>query len=91
MRITVTQDDIDMGCKSHNENCPLARAASRAFGYPVRVDGFEIYSVDKGGFTHNLATLPRRASEFVRDFDLGRTMQPFTFTVTLLAREDAAK
>lgn len=35
MKVTVTQDDIDHGCRTNGWECPVARALIRASGMPA--------------------------------------------------------
>jgi hypothetical protein len=79
MKIQVTARDIRVGtklCKSSSacEVCPIALAASRAFGLPCLVTG-RIY-VELG----HVFSMSGKALKFMRDFDGGKKVLPFGFT-----------
>jgi hypothetical protein len=82
-KISVTQEDIDRGVRSHAGWCPIARAIKRTlFGKPgaplipdadVKVGH---YAVD---IQDGRAYLPQEAVEFIQDFDVDRPVKPFEF------------
>lgn len=80
MKIEVTQEDIDGGCRESAGHCPIALALARATGCPVSV-GPGSCSVRKDDGWHHYE-LPLAARRFVRDFD-GNTapVSPFKFTL----------
>lgn len=81
IRIHVTSKDIENGTIGHSGACPIALAARRA--------GLDTVSVD-----HSLVDLsssrdgckeykmPLKAQKFVDDFDSGKKVKPFSFTLT---------
>jgi len=88
MKIKVTQKDIDLAIKyvwKHGVDnselqcfCPLARAAKRAFRKSVSVyDTKIVVSTDES--QDKIFTLTPRAKKFIKDFDKGLKVKPFTF------------
>lgn len=78
MKIEVTQSDIDAGEAAHCVKCPIAIAASRAYGKPVHVY-WDFFYVDS---TPTLRVrVPVEACEFIAAFDAGRPVEPFSFEV----------
>lgn len=65
-RIDVTTDDIRRGVRGDERACPIAHAWNRA---------------TNGGLSLYLPfdNLPAVAQTFLRDFDAGRPVEPFTF------------
>jgi hypothetical protein len=73
---------------SHVSKCPVSLAA-------IRLEGVEDASVTplwirfrwendpEGTLTRNYHDLPLPAQNFIRAFDDGRKVKPFTFTVTI--------
>ncbi len=83
VKVTVTEQHIKRGKKSNTNFCPIALALKGQLGLrSVVVDGDVVeFGVDKegdGGFSINL---PVEAQEFVRAFDDGETVKPFSFTL----------
>lgn len=78
IQIDVTAQDIAEGMPRQPTRCALALAGARAFRGPVSVVGWGIYAGDLA------ALLPREAQHFVSDYDKGRPVQPFSFTLHLL-------
>ena len=86
-RIVVTQRDIDAGCEARRQNglseggnCPVFRAAERAFP-GVRglwVTKTHITNIRNGT---GIARLPDRARVAIDRFDSSGVMEPFQFTV----------
>lgn len=74
--IEVTQEDIDLGEPGSFCRCPIARAATRAFGFPVEV-GSVMYK-GRGG---KLASMPSEAFIFMAAYDRLEPTEPFTFEV----------
>lgn len=62
--ITVTQQDIDRGVKHSGKECPIALAVNRAATL-----GDELWHV----------RYPREVGYFIRDFDAGQPVKPFSF------------
>lgn len=77
--IDVTQEDIDAGSPNRCRSCPVARAVHRATGKPhIVVTRNEILLSGWGRFP-----LPAIAAEFISEFDAGRPVSPFSFTLDL--------
>ena len=80
--VNVTQKDIDEGVAEDCYACPIALAAMRATGckgagvspYYLRL----FYDNEEASYR-----LPRAAERFVLDFDEGKPVEPFSFTVTI--------
>jgi hypothetical protein len=85
--ISVEQRDIDAGVIADCAKCPIARAASRAFGFGVvaRVqDGVNVGFIavlDANYSVVRIRDLPPVATQWMRDFDAGRPVQPIVFDV----------
>lgn len=91
--ITVTQEDIDEGCASDADNCPIAKAITRVYGLPAKVGGslIELYanaSEAKNGVAFGTAKTPKIASVFIAQFDnFGpKSVSPFSFELELPAK-----
>lgn len=75
MRIEVTEDDIATG-SLFSWGCPIAKAISRAMqGEEALVRGT---CVDLE-YAYEPVSLPRAARKFVRDYDAGKPVKPFSF------------
>ncbi len=75
--IEVTQGDIELGIEGSLCGCPIARALSRMFpGF----NGVSRVSCEIDGSRY---MLPDIAREFIRRFDRGLSVAPFTFTLSL--------
>lgn len=82
--ISVTQADIDKGCKGNTENCPVAKAVARAFPTSDWVSvGFMIgvRLTEKGRYCDWVST-PAVARRFIKLFDAGAPVEPFKFKIT---------
>ncbi len=79
LKINVTQEDIDRGEPSRPSGCPIAIALRRLIP-GVIVGTIGIYDASYDKLTRGT---PRRAAEFIRRFDLGQSVKPFRFQVTL--------
>lgn len=93
--ITITQEDITESLATESNHtqgnyrcstCPIARAAKRALGRPVYVDGVDVIThfispFTRRSFVLNRYKMPAVASKFTLDFDNGREVQPFTFSI----------
>lgn len=80
MLIHVTQEDIDKGVRVSCEECPLARAVSRAYGTPIRV-GAELIQFFSSKIDRNSVNLPPEALRFRIAFDKGLPVKPFSFEI----------
>ena len=79
--IKVTKTDIKLGKRENRSSCPIARATRRVTKQRhVGVDECEM----TWGSQYRLwaAELPREAQKFIRAFDKGKPVKPFSFQVT---------
>lgn len=83
MKITVTLDDIQKGCRKCPTDCPVSRAIKRATGEPfIMVCTLGYY---KGtGLSDNLNEFKNpQVTEWIRGFDMGAACcEPFEFELT---------
>lgn len=73
MKITVTKEDIKKGKPEQGESCPIARAIRRQTRKKVHV-GYICLEIN-----HCEYTFPQEAQQFVKDFDAGKPVGPFSF------------
>ena len=83
MKIKVTQKDIEEGFRGSCYDCPIARAFKREVKPTShiqlnvgaeRILHREVYSWDS-------YTLPEKAQTFIKRFDDGKPVKPFTFEI----------
>jgi hypothetical protein len=88
VRVRVEWLDIEAGRRKNCVSCPLALAIHRAAGLPVYVAAEDVGECtgDPGDLGMRLGTLPARARRFVKNFDAGRDVQPFEFTLQIRTR-----
>lgn len=86
IRITVTEEDIARGKRESCTGCPIGRAAKRALGrdFAPEVNPMTLDVLLKGALVA-YAWLPKRAQDFIADFDIKVPVKPFSFTVHLPA------
>lgn len=77
IRVRVTKRDIDNGLRGVCARCPVALALQRRIAPLSDTDGQRWYL---GGGSY-ARPLPLAVSRFVRAYDWGRKVKPFTFTV----------
>jgi len=76
MQIRVTQTDIKNGVENDLCNCPIALAVKRATGLSVvRICCSWIK------YKGNHHDTPDAAIKFIEAFDVGKPVEPFTFTL----------
>jgi len=81
MRVHVTLDHINAGKRTDPEACPIALALCEATGSQGWEVGDDLAhrhdydDLDRCDHWH----LPEVATRFVRDFDAGRPVRPFSF------------
>ena len=84
--LNVTATDIKLGKRQDGEFCPLARAATRLFTNTANLmilvmpKYIEMWTIKPGPMIGRYL-LPEEAIAFVRDFDAGRPVAPFTVEV----------
>ena len=76
MLISVTAEDIKEGRPRLPHKCPIARAATRETGRTCLV-GTRTF---KCGFDPYIR-LPKKARDFVRNFDAGKKVKPISFRI----------
>ncbi|QGJ92042.1 hypothetical protein SEA_KEELAN_78 [Gordonia phage Keelan] len=78
MKVEVTQEDIDLGKPGDPKSCPISRAIQRKRGV-VRATTMpgEAYVTRPDRWTYY--KMPRKAMQFVLDFDQLKSVEPFTF------------
>jgi hypothetical protein len=84
VKIEVTEEDIEKGKQSDGTSCPVALAMMRATGSTyVYVDYIE------SRIAGELIYTPKKAEEFMRDFDSDSEIRPgpFAFEIELEDRE----
>lgn len=83
--INVLQMDIDHGIPQNADACPIARAATRAFGRKCQVS--DVIKVEGNGEL----SLPAVASQFITALDQcgKKSVTPLTFMVAIEEREAA--
>ncbi|MCI0537687.1 MAG: hypothetical protein L0Z50_20935 [Verrucomicrobiales bacterium] len=86
MRIEVTQNDIDKGCEKDCLKCPVALAINRVLRKPyVCYVDIPLIRIRKGrslDFVCEILT-PEVAIDFIRAFDPGRDVSPFSFDLSI--------
>src|SRR5437870_489209 len=89
VKVTVTKEDIQKGRFKNGERCPIARAAKRVLknvNFVARTK-IDFLSRDDEGLTHvESHHTSRAASRFVRAFDNGGKVKPFTFQMRVPTR-----
>lgn len=89
IRITVTQDDINKGAPHNPLCCPIARAIGRKIDSPfVSVKTKEFLYFDDILDEYLTFEMSDRAQEFVKRFDSGESVKPFTFYANEVASHD---
>lgn len=79
IEISVEQKHINKGTKADIISCPINLACITK--YPDAYTGTTIIFLDGKEYF-----LPKTAQKFIRDFDAGRPVKPFTFKLTKLCR-----
>lgn len=79
MIIEVTQDDIDQGVRQTPSSCPIARAASRAFGEPYWAT---YYGLEPAGSDITYYSISDATGGKMAKYDLTGKMTPFRFRAT---------
>lgn len=79
VRINVTKRDIELGKPGEGEGCPIALAARRHPELKGCAVGLGLIGTEALGY--DSMPLPEEARRFVVDFDDGRPVAPFSFTL----------
>lgn len=79
VKIEVTEKDIRLGRRqaSSTTKCPVARALKRVFK-----SRFRICEVSFATLEDAVITLPREAGLFMYALEGGKSVKPFSFTIT---------
>jgi hypothetical protein len=83
MKIEVTLKDIEKGFRGSCYDCPIARAFKRE----VKTTSHTGLSIGAERILHrevhewNAYTLPKKAQTFIKRFDGGKQVEPFTFEI----------
>ncbi len=82
MKITVEQRHIDAAVRPSCNRCPIALALNEQI---PSEDGWIVncLSVRRMWDHEERIDLPGNAGEFVKEYDAGRPVEPFAFTITL--------
>ena len=75
VKITVTREDIRRGKSCRSRECPIALASRRAL--PTVDIVVNCRTLDMA----NCVRITESAHRFLQDFDLGKPVKPFSFTV----------
>lgn len=82
LTVNVTQEHIDAGEPCMSKLCPIARAIQDMFpDADLRVSNLELRLERRNALS--TYSLPQKAVEFIRSFDMSGTGKPFTFECTL--------
>src|SRR5690348_452339 len=82
-QIEVTQEDIDKGLKGNCSACPIALAVNRTIPGANSTVSDMFNHVYCPGVSRKNADTPDDAAWFISDFDDGKPVEPFSFTLTL--------
>jgi hypothetical protein len=83
MKIKVTLKDIEEGYRGSCYDCPIAHAFKRE----VKTTSHTGLTVGAARILHreactwNAYTLPKKAQTFIKRFDNGKPVEPFTFEI----------
>ena len=79
-KITVTQGDIETGIPNLPLDCPISLAMrKRGLEYCV----IKVFAHRRFGFGPDKIRLPVKAQSFIKRFDAGKKVKPFSFEVEL--------
>ncbi len=90
MKITVTQDDINIGTPKNSASCPIAQACRRLGFHPsIGVHRIEL-TCNETGQDYHVAT-PAKAMTFIQSFDQfgAGAVAPFEFEINLPGKGEA--
>lgn len=79
IQIHVTDSDILNGQRGSSTACPVAWAIRRTLSYGTFIRVGKTTAAIGGGYV----TLPTAAAGFVRAFDFGEPVEPFSFEIDL--------
>ena len=85
--VNVTQEDIDEGQERECESCPIALAVRRLLNCGVTVHE----AICLFGAKHGVCALADEPFAFVKAFDAGLPVKPFSFIATFQDYEEIPK
>jgi hypothetical protein len=88
MRVTirVTAEDIRQGKRNNCYGCPITLAVARALPkFYAKVYKKDLHLIPRQAQARpwQIFALPEQATRFVRDFDAGQVVEPFSFVIEL--------
>lgn len=89
VKISVTQEDIQLGVKEDIHHCAVARAAQRVLGDTVTVGGSYIHL--RQPCPGNCISMPQEVIDWISAFDHGKDVTPFEFEVVWEGGEQIAQ
>ena len=82
IRVKVTRRDIDNGKPRDMDSCPIAKAIHRCRFRKAEVDNSVIHL--RGYYSDgDPLPMPETAKRFVKQFDAGKPVKPFAFTLRI--------
>lgn len=81
IKINVLKRDIEKGEEKDCEYCPVALAVKRATHHRVGVAG-DVVEIYRGVYSTSYYSLPAKAINFIKRFDGGKSVKPFSFKMT---------
>ena len=84
MKIEVTAEDIANGRRAHDNSCPVALAIGRTLHREnaVSVVSTDVQIFNAAPFAEvEQATFPKEVTKFIKRFDGGKKVEPFTFEI----------
>ena len=78
MKIEVPQEHIDNGTKNEPCHCPIALSVNETANTETAVVSGEDFSCGEGDDFREYS-LPQEARDFIKQFDDGELVHPFTF------------
>jgi hypothetical protein len=86
MRVNVTAKHIKRGKRGNPSSCPIAQALQDTEMFSsVRVYN-TVARVIKDGYNNMSSMLPKKAQQFIHDFDTKKKVKPFRFNAPGLKR-----
>jgi hypothetical protein len=88
IQVSVTQEDIEHGDRRCRGTCPVARALDRWLLPPGALVDYKGGAIESGTSYYSWTryyffALPDTAASFMKTFDVGGRVEPFSFMITL--------
>lgn len=80
--VEVTAEDIKKGERGFTWGCPIALAAKRKTGLDWSVTRMGMRLYDDDGRLSEYANIPVEAETFIKKFDAGELVLPFSFPIS---------